>query len=128
MTLRFLGVVDVGAAAEALAGLRHPPVEIRIGGYTRRLGTIALVVPVTGADGVAGAVTAVTAPVVPTGDRPFLGHLTLARLRPRAASPDPAEVTPLAWVADSVALVVSEPGPSSGPPRYRTVVAVALSG
>ena len=84
VTLRFLGSIDPGEAAAALDGLGWAAAEARLGPATALLGRGVLMVPVGGLDGLAGAVAAAT---VDLGglreDRPFTGHLTLARSRGR---------------------------------------------
>ena len=82
VTLRFMGRVDdVGAAVDALARVRAAPTEAVLGPQVGRFGQRVLHVPVAGLDEVAAAVVAVTADVgEPPEDRPFAGHLTLARV------------------------------------------------
>ncbi len=86
VTLRFLGRADEADAATALAHLRVAPAVARLGPRVSRLGRSVVCVPVSGLEGVAAAVAAVTAGVgEPPDPRPFAGHLTLARLRHRGA-------------------------------------------
>ena len=84
VTLRFLGSVNLRKAASALDGLASVVAEVRLGPATTLLGRGVLVVPVGGVDDLAGAVAAAT---VDLGghleNRPFTGHLTLARSRDR---------------------------------------------
>jgi len=93
VTLRFLGQVaheDVPALAHALQQVarRHRPVEVELGPRLERLNRHTLVVPVTGLEALAADVVAATAHLgAPPDDRPFHGHLTLARARRRAAVP-----------------------------------------
>jgi RNA 2',3'-cyclic 3'-phosphodiesterase len=82
VTLRFLGAAEPTDAISGLAGATLPAATAAFGPAVRRLGQSALVVPVSGLEGLAAAVTAVTADIGdPPGPRPFNGHLTLARLR-----------------------------------------------
>ncbi len=81
VTLRFLGEVDPGEASAALTGLNAEAVVATMGPATIGLGGHTVVIPVSGLDGLAASVVARTALVgEPPEDRPFVGHLTLARL------------------------------------------------
>ena len=84
VTLRFLGSIDPGEVAAALDRLGSAVTEARLGPATALLGRGVLMVPVGGVDGLAGAVAAATVDLgdLPE-DRPFTGHLTLARSRGR---------------------------------------------
>ena len=88
VTLRFLGEADpdeVGAAMD-LAAL--PSATARFGPAVDVVGERALVVPVAGLDDLAAAVTAATAHLgEPPPRRRFVGHLTLARVKPHAPMP-----------------------------------------
>jgi 2'-5' RNA ligase len=134
VTLRFLGEADEVQATQALRRLRAAPAEAVLGPRPDRLGRAVLVVPVRGLEALAAAVAVATASVTaPSGtpparghDQPFLGHLTLARLRGRPACALTAPVVRDCWWVDEVALVASEPGPAGS--VYRTVVTVALDG
>jgi 2'-5' RNA ligase len=128
VTLRFLGSVDAEAVTEALRGLRHPPVEVAIGGRIAQLGRSALVVPVAGVDSLAAAVLDATASVVPVpshGEARFVGHLTVARLKGARVSGLVDALVHASWPAHEVALVESILG--SGPATYRTVTTVPLA-
>lgn len=133
VTLRFLGDVpddDVAALREALDGLAgRPATAIALGPRTTRLGRGQLVLPATGADDLAAAVATATAPFGPSDDRPFRGHLTLARARRRARGGVPAELTgtpvDARWPATEVALVRSHLDP--GGARYETIHRVPLT-
>lgn len=81
VTLRFLGPADVAAVGAALAGLNAAPATARIGPAVGRFGHRILHVPVTGVERVASAVTTATSQLgLPPEDRPFAGHVTLARV------------------------------------------------
>lgn len=113
VTLRFLGEVDdslLADVAEALDdGLAGEQARLAtIGTEVHRLGGSALVLPVAGLDELAGAVQRAVRRFG-GDDRPFFGHLTLARVRrgrplPVAAAPSAA----LTWTVDAVELVSSE--------------------
>ncbi|HEX2192907.1 MAG TPA: RNA 2',3'-cyclic phosphodiesterase [Acidimicrobiales bacterium] len=131
VTLRFLGRVDdVAAAARALAAVRVPPAEACLGPAVGRFGARVLHVPVGGLDEVAAAVVAATAHVgEPPEDRPFTGHLTLARVARgakvdlRALAGQPIEGS---WPVEEVWLMESLLSPKGA--RYETIERVALRG
>ncbi|HEX2064544.1 MAG TPA: RNA 2',3'-cyclic phosphodiesterase [Acidimicrobiales bacterium] len=88
VTLRFLGeVADPEPVAAALDAAPLRRCEARLGPRVRPLGRQVVCLPVAGLDGLARAVEEATAGFGrPPDDRPFRGHLTLARLR-RSARP-----------------------------------------
>ena len=86
VTVRFLGEADLDEAIAALAGLVAPVAVAELGPVVSRLGRNVVCLPVAGLDELAAAVGAATAVVgEPVDPRPFAGHVTLARLRNRAA-------------------------------------------
>jgi 2'-5' RNA ligase len=88
VTMRFFGETDVAPAKERLAGLipSLAPTTAQLGPRVSRLGRAVVCLPVTGLDALARAVAEATADLgEPPDPRPFRGHLTLARLRHRAA-------------------------------------------
>jgi 2'-5' RNA ligase len=121
VTLRFLGDVAADLVDPLVAALPAGGVDVVLGPATARLGRSILVAPVAGLDDVAAAVLRATAPLVPVvEDRPFRGHLTLARAR-RAPVPRSLVGLPLAgrWRAARVTLVRSTTAPSGA--RYEVV-------
>ena len=131
VTLRFLGPVPaVEPVAEALAAL--PRLELTtgvLGPATRRFDQRILHVPVGGLDDVAAAVIGATAHIgKPPDDRPFHGHLTLARVAKHAkVDLRPLTGTPVAetWTVDEVC--VAESFPSSSGARYEVRLRVPLA-
>lgn len=138
VTLRFLGQISPHEATEVVDAIRAGAAAagpglsaLAEGGPTTRLLGPGLVIwPVAGLDRVAGLVRWATAGHgQPPDDRPFLGHVTLARaqrgtdLRPHA---DRLRL-PLAarWPVSSVELVQSHLHPHGA--RYKTVARVPLS-
>lgn len=125
VTLRFVGPVpEVEPVAEALAGLpAASPASAVLGPATGRFGQRILHVPVTGLDAVAAGVVAATAGLgrAPE-DRPFHGHVTLARvvkqgkvdLRPLAGVSVAGE-----WEVGAVCLVESRLSPAGA--RYEVL-------
>jgi 2'-5' RNA ligase len=132
VTLRFLGAVDdVGPVSAALASVAAQPAPVaRLGPAVGRFGHRVLHVPVAGVEGLAEAVVAATAHLGrPPEDRPFAGHLTLARVRPHGrVDLRPLAGTPVAgrWLVDAVCLVESRLSPAGA--HYQVLERVALAG
>ncbi len=133
VTLRFLGwVEDVDAVSQALeaATAEVPPVEATLGPALDRFGPRVLHVPVEGLDPVATEVVRATADLgKPPEDRPFAGHLTLARV----AKGVRVDLRPLVghavsgrWPVEEVTLVESRLSPAGA--RYEVVERYALRG
>lgn len=82
VTLRFLGsVADAAPVVEALEGLDVAETEAVLGPAVGRFGRRVLQVPVAGLEELAGAVVRATSHLGrPPDDRPFAGHITLARV------------------------------------------------
>lgn len=122
VTLRFLGEVpDPGPVAEALDAVSLTTATASLGPRVATLGHGVLIVPVAGLDALAGAVVGATADLgQPPGDRPFRGHLTLARAR-RGASVRglEGEEVAAAFPVGEVRLVRSRLGRDG--PRYEDV-------
>lgn len=123
VTLRFLGSVDDPAeAADALAGLPAVgPVTATAGPAVASLSPSLLCVPVQGLDELAAAVVSATAAVGQRPeDRPFRGHITLARSKGKASvsrlAGPPIEAT---WPVGEVTLVASETHPQGA--RYTVI-------
>lgn len=134
VTLSFLGSVhdhELGPLVAALAPLAVvPPVVAVAGPATETLGRGVLCLPVAGLDSVAEAVREATGAFnrSPDRDRPFVGHLTLARTRRGRAIPRRLVGLPFeaSWPVEEVRLVLSTTG--SGGSRYETVSSVRLTG
>jgi 2'-5' RNA ligase len=134
VTLRFLGGIDDALVeqvdADLRAGLAGVGVcEAVVGTSVHRLGQSALVLPVSGLEDLAAAVRAAVGRYG-GDDRPFRGHLTIARRRRGVPAPDvdgPAE--PVRWRVEEVALVRSELGRGpGGTARHVEVAVVPLGG
>lgn len=124
VTLRFLGqVADVAPVSEALSTVDAAATTARLGPALARFGQRILHVPVAGADSIAAGVVAATAGLGrPPDDRPFHGHVTLARSAKHAR----VDLRPLTgrsvaarWVAGSLCLVESRLSPAGA--RYTVV-------
>jgi RNA 2',3'-cyclic 3'-phosphodiesterase len=138
VTLRFLGEVDAPEPVEE--ALHFVPKALDAAGVREVRATLGprvawfpgrqvLQVPVSGLEPLARAVMDATARWGrPPEDRPFSGHLTLARARGRARGPASVAGASLgaAWRVVDVALVSSLLGARG--PRYETLSTVALPG
>lgn len=114
ITLRFLGQCDETEAAQALRRASFAPVAVKLGPALRRLGRGVVMLPATGLDGLAAAVTEATGHIgQPPPDRRFTGHMTMARFRrdpPRGVWPPHGLPTVNAsFTASQIALVRVEP-------------------
>ena len=110
VTLRFVGELDDTdevALVAALNRLDAPAASARLGPRVSRLGRSVVCLPVSGLDELAEAVRATTADIGDPPDRPFVGHLTLARLRDRAACGVSGTAVDLGFDVDEVVLVRS---------------------
>jgi len=137
VTLRFLGDVDdallpvlVHALGRALTRVPSP-VHCTIGPATAWFsGARVLQIPAAGLEGVAEAARQATVPIVPDpAPSPFVGHLTVARVRGRRADPSTlAAVAGIAFTAEfavpRLTLVTSEL--SAEGPRYSTLAQFVL--
>ena len=133
VTLRFFGTAAVEEATEAFRSVVVPSVgtvEAVVGPATGRFGRRVLHVPVSGLEDVAAAVVDATASVgAPPDDRPFAGHLTLARARDRGGTDlSPWCGVPVSgrWTVGGVTLVASRTDREGA--RYEVVDRLALSG
>lgn len=126
VTLRFFGEVSPPVAMAALEHLSAAAAHAEVGPALARFGRGYLALPVRRLNDLAAAVVNATAEVgEPPDDRPFRGHLTLARLRPRANVGGLAG-TPFSagFLVTEVALVHSELHADGS--RYHTLDTVAL--
>ena len=135
VTLRFLGAVeDATAVAEALArvpgALRSAGIEevrAHLGQASAWFeGRRILQVPVSGLDGVAAAVAEATAEWGDPPRAPFVGHLTLGRVRGsgRGDRSLAGSVLEASWPVKRVDLMSSHLGPKGA--RYETQATVTL--
>jgi 2'-5' RNA ligase len=110
VTVRFFGEADIDEASRALEPVARdlPPATVELGPRVSRLGRNVVCLPVTGLDRVAAAVRDATTGIgEPPDPRPFRGHLTLARLRNRAACGLAGRPFRTEFVADALHLVES---------------------
>ncbi|HUR18056.1 MAG TPA: RNA 2',3'-cyclic phosphodiesterase [Acidimicrobiales bacterium] len=134
VTLRFLGEVDEDEAAWAFDTIgAGTPAVAGMGPATGRFGRRVLHVPVSGLDAVAAATVAATGGIGhPPEDRPFAGHITLARARhPRGVDLRSLAGASIAgtWAVPEITLVASRLGAGrQGRARYDIVRRLALQG
>lgn len=133
VTLRFLGGVEYPSrASEALTAVaaEHGPVQAAVGPAVSRFGHRVLHVPVDGLEGLATAVVTATAHLgKPPEDRPFSGHLTLARVGKEArVNLRALEGEPISchWLVSELTLVESKLSPAGA--RYQIVETFPLTG
>lgn len=127
VTLRFLGPADVDEVSSALAGLHHEPVEAVVGPEVGMLGEGVVQLPVAGLETLAGAVVALTGGRGRSPeDRPFFGHLTLARMAGEPPSGVLGQACAASFPVDRIAMVDSTLGGNAA--RYTTVATFPLSG
>jgi RNA 2',3'-cyclic 3'-phosphodiesterase len=130
VTLRFLGQTELEPVVAALAGVHAAPATAWLGPVVGRFGHRVLHLPVVGLDDVAEAVVTATAGVGrQPEDRPFAGHLTLARVAKGAR----VDLRPLAgaavegsWQVKEVCLVESRLSATGA--HYEVVARFPLGG
>jgi 2'-5' RNA ligase len=120
ITLRFLGEADPGAVIDALDECRLEPAVARVGPAVDLVAERALAIPVSGVEDLAESVRAATAHLGQPIRRRFVGHLTVARLKPNADMPRTlGEMVQAEFVVHEVALVQSRLDPEGA--RYSTL-------
>ena len=119
VTLRFVGEADIDELRWLLADVRLPRATATLGPVIEPLGRRQVVVPVDGVDELAHAVHRATIVVGARSTRPFVGHLTIARLRPRARTSLIGVPISTSFVVDEIALVASDL--AADVPTYTTV-------
>ncbi|MDJ0771171.1 MAG: 2'-5' RNA ligase family protein [Ilumatobacter sp.] len=129
VTLRFLGDdVDVDAVERQLVErFRGSRASVALGPAVEQLGRHVICVPAGGLDALAGSIDEALDELVGPRDRPFVGHLTLGRIRRGGGRPSPiGEPIELSWIAHTVRLVVSELSPDGA--RYVDIAELPLDG
>lgn len=118
VTLRFLGSADEDAVSEGLVATDLPVAQARLGPAVTLFSSEVVMVPVAGLDELVLAVSAATADCgSPPDPRPFVGHLTLGRLRRGARSGLIGVPVSALFAVDEVSLVSSTLTQSG--PNYR---------
>jgi RNA 2',3'-cyclic 3'-phosphodiesterase len=127
VTLRFLGRAEIAPAIAALEHLRHEPAcTATVAGDAVRLGRGAVVLRVDGLVPLAARTSRAFDGIGrPPEERPFVGHLTLARLKGAGRVPLPSLRVDASWRVRTVCLMRSHLG--RGGARYETVATVDLA-
>lgn len=112
VTLRYLGNADIDRVSERLRTADLPRVRAVLGPAVIDLDGRLIVVPVADVDRLAAAVRHATEGLGERDSRPFLGHLTLARVRNGATSALRGQPIDGSFEIDEVALVTSQTLPS----------------
>jgi RNA 2',3'-cyclic 3'-phosphodiesterase len=134
VTVRFLGEVGhpsevVEAVTGAVGSVGSTAVEAWLGPVTAWFpGHHVLQVPVAGLDDIAARVRAATGRWGAPDERPYSGHLTLARTRGREAPPRGLDGAPISVGFTVDAVTVMESALDPGGARYRVVAAVPFGG
>lgn len=129
VTLRFLGDCDENQARVALASLsgKASSCKLTVGPGTSKFGNSILYIPVSGADELAATVVDGTRHIgKPPDNRPFVGHLTLARAQRGGWNPKITEELCTTFTASKVSLFRSEQGTRGSGPRYVEIDALDL--
>ena len=87
ITLRFLGDADPNKAVDALRGITFESAHARLGPGVDIFAERALVIPVAGVDVLAQTVREHTTNIGEPPTKRFVGHLTVARVKPNVAMP-----------------------------------------
>ena len=124
VTLRFLGQARPADVADRLAAVVFPPATATLGPAVSRMGHDLVVVPVTGLEQLAAVVHDATQGIGRPDSRRFHGHVTLARLRHRAACGVTGTRVNARFAVTDVALVRSRTLPTGA--VYETVSTFAL--
>jgi 2'-5' RNA ligase len=120
ITLRFLGEARPDDVRAALEGWSMPAATVRLGPAVDVLAERALVLPATGLDDIAAEVVERTAHLGEPPRKRFIGHLTLARVKPYAQMPRVlGSMLDTEFVAHEIALVQSRLDPAGA--RYETI-------
>ena len=108
VTLRFVGEADADELRWLLTDVRLPRATATLGPAIEPLGRRQVVVPVEGVDELAHAVHRATFVVGERSERPFVGHLTVARLRQGATTRLVGVPISASFEVDEIALVESD--------------------
>ena len=122
VTLHFLGEARPDDAIAALDEVRFEPATARLGPGVDVMNERALVVPVGGVDALAAAVVEATGTLGEPARKRFVGHLTVARVKPHVPMPRAlGAMVQAEWQVEEVALVQSRLDPDGA--RYDTIAA-----
>jgi 2'-5' RNA ligase len=120
VTLRFFGEADADEVIEALAGVTFPPARAHLGPAVDVISERALVIPVDGLDALAETVTQRTSRIGEPARKRFVGHLTIARVKPRFPMPSTlGSLVSAQFGVEAIALVQSRLHTAGA--RYETI-------
>ena len=120
ITLRFLGEAHVHEVAAALDTVRLEAAMARLGPGVDVMNERALVVPVTGVEQLAAAAVSATRDLGEPPRKRFVGHLTIARVKPHVPMPRAlGAMVHAEWPVQEIALVQSRLEPAGA--TYSTV-------
>ena len=125
VTMRFFGEADIDDALEACGRIDAVACDVTLGPRVERLGRGVVMAPVHGLDAIALAVIDATSGAGRRpDDRPFRGHVTLARTKGAARCALVDQPVSATWRATEITLVRSDLHPHGA--RYTTVETFAL--
>lgn len=119
LTLRFLPRAIPAEVIAAVDQLDLPRTTVTLGPSLISFDDRVVVVPATGLDELATKILAATEDLGPVDQRPFRGHLTLARTNPEATCPVLDHPVSTSFTATTIELVAT--GAADNRPRYRTL-------
>ncbi len=120
ITLRFLGEARPDDVRAAMEGWSMPAATVQLGPAVDVLAERALVVPAAGLDDIAAEVVERTAHLGEPPRKRFVGHLTVARVKPYAQMPRVlGSLFSAEFVVDELVLVQSRLDPDGA--RYETI-------
>ena len=120
ITLRFFGEADSHEVTHALAGINLPPARAHVGPAVDVISERALVIPVAGLEALAETVKQHTIRIGQPDRKRFVGHLTVARVKPRFPMPSTlGSLVSAEFDVDEIALVQSRLHPQGA--RYETI-------
>lgn len=120
ITLRFFGDADPDAVIDALDGVTFGPARAHLGPAVDVIAERILVVPVDGLDALAETVKQRTGQIGEPPRKRFVGHLTLARVKPHVPMPHAiGALVSAEFDVDEIALVQSRLDPQGA--RYETI-------
>lgn len=120
ITLRFLGDADPDEVVDALNGARFPLARARLGPAVDVIAQRILAIPVGGLDALAETVNERSRRIGEAPRKRFVGHLTLARVKPNVPMPRAlGAMVSAEFDVDEIALVQSRLGSPAA--RYETI-------
>ena len=128
VTLRFLGDVEPETVVDRLSGRALPSATAVLGPQVSRLGRSIVCVPVAGLDELAAVVGEATDGVGEPPAPRFAGHVTVARLRNRAACGIAGRRFAATFDVTEIMLLRSQPAADGRPRRYESLKSFPVGG